>query len=417
MKRPVVHIFTALCISFVVLLSCQYSSETIYSDWYSVNLDNVESKTDFPLTSLFDSVKVIALSNEDVVLGEVSKIESYGDNFVISDRYDAKGVYLFDADGNLLKRFGGVGLAPEEYYGCDDFAIDEETSTLYIYDWMGKKILAYSLETGNYIQTLNLEKDTEIDRIRIVGGKLYGILTFHSLQRHKEEDPYILKELDLKSGKVLNQWLKMSSFNKGWPGVLNETPLFYKIGDGKELFAYGISDTILCFDKGTFYPYLVMEGEKMVSVDDFNKEEKNVLQITDQRKQNQIRRSMQSRLGRDKEKILTISNIYSNGEILYFQCRAWLSHIVVYNIQQHSFEVYSSNHNDVLLKEVVNGGFLPVFRGGNENGIFYEYGSDLLHQLTFYNEKDILTDKVKNKEALKHLNEDSNPVILYYEFK
>lgn len=396
---------------------CSRQNEMSSGDWISINLDNTELKSDFPLSSIFDSVEVIALSNEDVVLGEVSKIESYGDNFVISDKYNSKGVYLFGLEGNLLKRFGKVGFGPGEYYSCDDFTIDEETSTLYIYDRMSKKILTYSLVTGDYVKTIDLEKNTEIDRIQVVGGKLYGVLTFHSFQRHKEEDPYILKELDLKDGKVLNQWLKMSSYNKGWPGVLYETPLFYKIGKQKDLFSYGISDTILCFDKGDVYPYMVMEGEKMVSVDDFNDEEKNIFKIVNQRELSQIRRNMMLRLGREQKKNLSVSNIYSNGAFLVFQCKSLLTNTVIYNTELHSYEVYSNSSDDVLLKEKVDVGLLPMFRGGDENGVFYEYGSDMLHQLTYFDEKGLFTDKVKNKEALKSLNDDSNPVILYYRFK
>ena len=409
------------CLSLFLLIflcsNCSQQKELTSGDWLSVNLDNVEMKSNFPLSSLFDSVEVIALSNEDVVLGEVTKIESYGDNFIISDKYNSKGVYLFDVEGNLLKRFGKVGFGPGEYYSCDDFSIDEASSILYVYDRMSKKILTYSLVTGDYEKTLDLDKNTEIDRIRIVGGKLYGVLTFHSLQRHKDENPYILKELDLKNGKVLNQWLKMSSFNKGWPGVLNESPLFYKIGNKKELFSYGISDTILCFAEGEIYPYMVMEGEKTVSVDDFTDEEKNILRIENQIEQSQIRRNMLMRLGRDKKKNLSVSNFYSNGISLVFQCKSLLTNTIIYNTELHSFEVYTNSSDDVLLKEIVDDGLLPVFKGGDEKGVFYEYGSDLLHQLSYYAEKDLLTDKVKNKEVLKSLNEDSNPVILYYKFK
>jgi hypothetical protein len=89
----------------------------------------------------------------------------------------------------------------------------------------------------------------------------------------------------------------------------------------------------------------------------------------------------------------------------------------VYDIENGSLEVFNSRNDDIFFKERPSSMIYPQFKGNDEKGVYYMYGSDMLYQLTFFYEKDLLSDKVKNKELLKHLNEDSNPVILYYEFK
>jgi hypothetical protein len=335
---------------------------------------------------------------------------------VILDSEQAKGVYLFDQDGNYLYRYGNVGFGPEDYQSCEDFAIDEDKSMIYIYDRISEKLIAYNLKNGDYIKTIKL-KNVKIDRIRIIDGKLYGVLTKHSPLWSGEDNPYILKEISLKDGTVLNQWLKMNDFNKGWGGVLNETSLFYKINDGKELFSYGISDTIMCFDKGKIYPYMLLEGSRTVNIDDFSEKEKNISEIKDAMERTMIELQMQSRLGREKGKILSTMNFFLRGTKLYFQCRSHSLSQSVYDIENGSLEVFNSRNDDIFFKERPSSMIYPQFKGNDEKGVYYMYGSDMLYQLTFFYEKDLLSDKVKNKELLKHLNEDSNPVILYYEFK
>jgi hypothetical protein len=409
--------YSVLWIFVVVLLSCQSTSKKINQrDLHIINFDNIEQKQGFLYSSLFDSVKVIALSSEDVTLSKITKMETYGSYLVILDSYQAKGVYLFDLDGNFLRRYGNVGFGPEEYHSCDDFTIDESKSELYIYDKISKRALVFNLKTGAYIKTLDL-KNAQIDRIRVIDGKLYGVLTNFHPSWYGEENPYILKELSMKDGKVLNQWFKMDSFNKGWPGLLSETSLFYKIDGGKELFSYGLSDSILCFDRGKIYPYLVMEGERIVNVNDFNEKERNISEITDVMERTQIELDMMYRLGNGKEKILFVSDIFLKGSKLYFQCQLWGSRYIVYDTVNGSLEIFINRNDDVFFKERPSSMILPQFKVGNSKGVFYEYSLDMLYQLSFFYEKDMISNKVRNKEALKNINEDSNPVILYYEFK
>jgi hypothetical protein len=409
--------FLVLCCVNILLSGCHsLSDKGVQGDVHIANFDNIGLKQEFIYSSLFDSVKIIPLSDKGPILSRVAKMETFHSNFVILDSEQAKGVYLFDQDGNYLYRYGNVGFGPEDYQSCEDFAIDEDKSMIYIYDRISEKLIAYNLKNGDYIKTIKL-KNVKIDRIRIIDGKLYGVLTKHSPLWSGEDNPYILKEISLKDGTVLNQWLKMNDFNKGWGGVLNETSLFYKINNGKELFSYGISDTIICFDKGKIYPYMLLEGSRTVNIDDFSEKEKNISEIKDAMERTMIELQMQSRLGREKGKILSTMNFFLRGTKLYFQCRSHSLSQSVYDIENGSLEVFNSRNDDIFFKERPSSMIYPQFKGNDEKGVYYMYGSDMLYQLTFFYEKDLLSDKVKNKELLKHLNEDSNPVILYYEFK
>jgi hypothetical protein len=50
-------------------------------------------------------------------------------------------------------------------------------------------------------------------------------------------------------------------------------------------------------------------------------------------------------------------------------------------------------------------------------GGYYYISNDNLAELKYFIDEDNISEKLINRESIKELNEDSNPVILYYEYK
>lgn len=60
---------------------------------------------------------------------------------------------------------------------------------------------------------------------------------------------------------------------------------------------------------------------------------------------------------------------------------------------------------------------LPGYLCADADGVFYFYNTEQLAELKRLFESGQLSDKVVNKELIRSLESDSNPVLLYYEFK
>ncbi|WP_291530717.1 6-bladed beta-propeller [Bacteroides sp. UBA939] len=397
-------------------LSCttEKANYVSYSELYAVDLDTVEILHDFKYSNIFDSVRVIRLDSEHALLGGIDKVDVYDDKLVVLDANTAQGVFIFDKNGNLIRKIGNIGFGPTEYTECTDFAIDTQHASIYVYNRFGRKINLYDLETGTYIKTLNLERGHSVDRIWCNSGILYGVSTSFDL-RNTDTKHYILKQLDKDSGREVMQWMDVYQYNKGWYDEFTHTPLFYHISGGNDLFAFGLSDTIMCIGNGELTPYMAFSGNKVIKSEDILNEEIN-LKESDPRKRVEMRFKMLSQLGQKQGKIMNISNFFENDGILYFKYMTWPYFLTMYNLQTDAVTSYTNHKDDVLFSLHPTGYRPPSFLTSDNGGIYYLYRTDLLSELRYYFKEGLISDKVINKNVLGSINEDSNPIILYYEY-
>lgn len=299
-KYLIVNAFVViLFISMVLGCKSTVSYTAINNNAFVVNLDTVELKHDFKLSSVFDSVLVIPLDNKEVVIGKLNRVDVYKDLIIVLDAEFAKGVFAFDKTGHLLYKIGNVGFGPEEYASCTDFAIDHELGFIYIYDRLGHRIYVYDVNTGKYQRTLDIERHNMFNRIWYSGGNLYAVSTY--FQPKKDNAPfYILKQLDEKTGRLMGEWLNVETFNKGWKSEFLTTNIFYRLNENKDLFAYGLADTVLCFKGGEIVPYMVFTGDKVIKPEEILEEEKDI--SLSARKRVEMLMSVQRRLGIQRKK-------------------------------------------------------------------------------------------------------------------
>lgn len=397
------------------LLSCA-SGNTIISknaNIYTLNFDNIEQRESLIFSSIFKSVKAIVLDNKEVLIGKIEKMQPYESTLFILDSQSAKGVYEFSKNGEFIRKIGSVGNGPGEYNACNDFTINEQTKEIYIYDSYNKRINKYDIETGAYKSSLNIEAENTIDRIWYNSGRLYAVNTFFRV--NQKEPYYILQQLDITTGKKVDYWMNASQYNKGWKDELFHTNLFYRVGENTDLFAFGLSDSIMCIREGELYPYISLSGKKVVSTEDISKDD--LLLSADPMTRSKKTFDLYMRLGK-QDKIMNISSIYESDQMLYIKCRAWQEYTIQFDKRNGEALMYTNSEDDILFSKSPNSYTIPNYVTSDKRGVYYIVQTDFLSEIkSFASRKGVISDKVVNKNKLENLDEDSNPLILYYEYK
>ena len=392
----------------------RYVSE---GDVPSLSLDKEPSLQGFRLSGVFDSVRVIPLDNREMLLSGVERFDVYGDRLVVMDNFmTGQGIGLFDRKGRLVRQVGRQGMGPGEYRRCCDFAIDREEGAAYVCDDMGRQILVYRLSDGRHLRTLPFPKGLMPSRVWCKDGSLYALKTFFHMDKEYEQG-YMLYQLDKSDGKILRKWFHCQEYNKGWPDEYVMSNAFYHVSGGKDLFAFGLMDTIMCLERNRIYPYLTFNGKKVLKKEEVSALMKNV-NMADPSARSEAASRMLMDLGMKGGKMLNLSDLFEHRGVLYFNYASMARYPMAYNGKTGELAVYAGMTDDVLFKDRMPDGFtFFTFLGADEGGVYYTLSLDSQSELAAAAGHGLLTGKVCNAEVLRSLDADSNPVILYYEFK
>ncbi len=407
------------CVLICVLLGCIFacSKKTQFINNGKIpiiNWDNVNMKDTFLYSTIFDSVRIIMLNNDSVLIGSIDKMQPYDDELFVLDSQKVKGLFVFSKDGCFIRRIGNVGDAPNEYRDCSDFTINEQTEEIYIYDSNQKSIYVYALKTGVFKRSIRIKENVQIQRIYCIDNRLYAVNTY--FYPFNDADKYfILKQLDANNGKVIAQWMNSEEYNKGWKDEFMHTNLFYPISRDRVLFSFGLSDSVMCISHGNLYPFLGFYGKSTVKSSDITEQEKDAYVNSQVRTDMRINAHM--RLGK-QHKMIAIADMYERNDILYIDCYSWQKKKLQCNLKTNEACLFAKTIDDILYSVYPSNYTLPSFLASEENGVYYMIPNDFLPELKkMVLENNIISKKVKNKSALKEIDEDSNPVILYYEYK
>lgn len=398
-----------------IIISCSgktrlsYNTKALVVNWDAINIED-----SFLYSTVFDSVQVIMLNNDSVLLGGIDRMQPYDNEVFVLDSQKAKGLFVFGKDGRFIRRIGNIGDAPGEYRDCSDFTINKYSKEAYIYDSHNKSIYVYSVKNGIYKRCIRIREDNQIQRIYCVNNRLYAVNTYF-YPFHDKEEYYILKQLDIDNGTVIAQWMDAEEYNKGWKDEFLHTNLFYPISGDRVLFSFGLSDSVMCISQDELYSFLGFYGKHTVKNADIKEQEKDVYVNPQVRADMKIDAHM--RLGK-QNKIIAIADIYEKDNILYLDCYSWQKKKLQFNLKNHETYLFTNTVDDVLYTICPGNHMLPSFLSSDENGVYYMVATDFLPELKcFALENNIISQKVKNRKVLKEINEDSNPVILYYEYE
>ena len=401
-----------LCILLFVLFSCKNENHKVdRGEIFIANLDST-CTSEFKYSDLYKKVTAIILDNKEVMLTEISKMLVYKDKLYLLDRR-AQGVYAFCKDGSFVCKFGNLGAGPDEYVSCNDFGINADAGEIYIYDMAKHRIHKYDIFSASYKESIIIDKSIDIDYIMCNSGCLYAAQASNR-NEEKESIYYLLYQIDVKSGKKIAQWFDAVYYNKGWNDELIHGNIFYNIRENKDLFVLGLMDTIMCIKGDAVFPFLAIESERLVQKEDFLKDEK--VPTSNPRVRGKRMMSLLTRLSA-QNKIYQISDVFECDSMLYFSCMGRILYFVQYDEKKRIAFTYSRVANDVLFRMIPEYFQLPKFLCADSMGGYYYISNDNLAELKYFIDEDNISEKLINRESIKELNEDSNPVILYYEYK
>ena len=400
------------CILLFVLFSCKNENHKVdRGEIFIANLDST-CTSEFKYSDLYKKVTAIILDNKEVMLTEISKMLVYKDKLYLLDRR-AQGVYAFCKDGSFVCKFGNLGAGPDEYVSCNDFGINADAGEIYIYDMAKHRIHKYDIFSASYKESIIIDKSIDIDYIMCNSGCLYAAQASNR-NEEKESIYYLLYQIDVKSGKKIAQWFDAVYYNKGWNDELIHGNIFYNIRENKDLFVLGLMDTIMCIKGDAVFPFLAIESERLVQKEDFLKDEK--VPTSNPRVRGKRMMSLLTRLSA-QNKIYQISDVFECDSMLYFSCMGRILYFVQYDEKKRIAFTYSRVANDVLFRMIPEYFQLPKFLCADSMGGYYYISNDNLAELKYFIDEDNISEKLINRESIKELNEDSNPVIMLVKYR
>jgi hypothetical protein len=136
----------------------------IQSEITEIDIDKVISVPMHDIISKVTDIRYVYLKTEEPI-GEIRKITVYDNRIYIFDPYVSEEIFIFDMDGNLIKRISDKGGGPMEYVGLMDMII--YNGELVVADRLSPKRLYYTLD-GEYIRT---EKSLFCSAFASINGK------------------------------------------------------------------------------------------------------------------------------------------------------------------------------------------------------------------------------------------------------
>ena len=136
--------FIVLLLLPAVFYSCKFSSKEKKQESCMIKLNDTK-QTVLTHEDVMEIKEWVALdSQDDAILGDISRIEAINGKYYLLDKVIQKCVLVFDEQGKFLRKIGKVGQGPGEYAQIVDFTVHKNTvtilspqSTIYQYDLQG----------------------------------------------------------------------------------------------------------------------------------------------------------------------------------------------------------------------------------------------------------------------------------------
>jgi hypothetical protein len=119
----------------------------VISDLTVIDADNIVEIDEFELSSRITDLRYIYLKTKEPI-GYISRVLLRKNRIFVSDRHINE-IFIFDMEGNLIKRIADKGGGPKEYRGLGEIAVHNDE--LIVGDIQSLKRLYYTLD-GEYIR-------------------------------------------------------------------------------------------------------------------------------------------------------------------------------------------------------------------------------------------------------------------------
>ncbi len=354
------------------------------------------------------------MDNEKVLIGNIDKIQPYKDRLYILDTNIAKGVFVFNKNGKFIQKIGNLGNGPGEYVSCQDFTINKAKEEILIYDTYHERIYIYDMKSGKYRNHIDIKDKNKIEYIWMNNERLYGVDSYFTDNTRKSY--YILQQIDERTGETIAEWMEASQYNKNGKDEFIPTPLFFPIDKDKDLFAFGLCDSIMCIEKGKLYSYIALTGKRILNTNDIPKgmiSSSADVNIRTPKSKDFFHKLLTLR------KFAYIPCVFEHNDYIYIDYSSVASYNTIrYNKTTKETSIYRFLKNDLLYSKEPGSHSLPSFMTSDDKGTYQIINSDHLPEIKDSAQEDgVISNRAVNKNVLKELDENSNPIILYYDYK
>lgn len=386
---------------FFISCSSQQKELPLNSN-YIINLDG-KKEPSIAYSSIFKSVHSIVLeTNKDCLIGTISELQVFDGLIYILDQHIAKSLFVFDMEGRFIRKIGSLGRGPGEYIRVTDFTLDTENRFIFLCN-DDNRMHKYQLD-GTYVHSINIQEErSSITFIQFYNGRLFSSVSAWE----PTQDDYLLLEIDPNNGEILSRSLPLK-YNKGWAKTsfmghsffmsrLNNSPRY------TELFM----DYVVTVGE-TITPYIELKSKYLVT-------DRDLENLPEGRPLLERLISFQ-----ENSKIWDVHSFVENDDFVIFtyQSGIWNFITAVYHKGTGMVRLTDYLSNDLIFKHDESGMF----------GRFVFSDTKGAYEVLHTNMMDDFQESIKNNEVLPGFekadqflklkgNQESNPVIFFYEFK
>ena len=165
-----------------------------------INIDNLNTDGTVYFSDLFESFEIIPLeTTSESLIGKINSVSLIKNKIIILDRFVSKSVFLFNINGDFIRKIGRLGKGPGEYILPSSISSDETIGKIAVYDGMLNKISLYDIN-GVFEKSIKLKSKIAAKSIELCEDKIYISNYAHDLIS------FLVYAIDF-DGNVLGEWL------------------------------------------------------------------------------------------------------------------------------------------------------------------------------------------------------------------
>jgi hypothetical protein len=376
------------------LFSCKEMNKKQTNNYYEIiNCINCNDSQNDNIYKEYDITNIVELETNDLCLmNDIKQIEIIDSLIIILDL--SENLYIFNKNGEFINRVGIKGNGPEEYLSLRSFFINDKEKAIYVFDNMKKMLLKYDL-FGDYISSFKISNDS-IDLIdQIVPFNERYLILYHMMGLDEDKNIYSL--FDLKENKLNDKFFSYNPITtNGYFYSFSHHPISKSGSSSSINIILPLNDTIYNFSDFSFnIKYIIETPLKLAS-------------------KNQIKRETPS-INKDLYELSKKG--YFTGYKAIFETEKNLLLEYLYEGLICGFFIFDKSKNEgsyYLYSSDLSTSEIPFFRiMGSTNDSFI--GVATFNSLSQINVNFIKNDKLKN--IINNMEEDSNPVLFFYDIK
>ena len=141
-----------------LFLSCKNNEKSKSDTNYEAVPEKIElgKRQPMKISDISSGMTVVKLeTSENILLSNIQDVKIFDDSIYVSDVI-SKAIYVFDFEGNFIRKLQKEGRGPGEYLSINDFFIDTNYMQLEIFDKLNMSINIYDLDNFNFKESISL---------------------------------------------------------------------------------------------------------------------------------------------------------------------------------------------------------------------------------------------------------------------